>query len=137
MKNKLQYQALFVAMFFLVFSLRTFAQEVKQYPTIGEVVRFDNRISELIDSDAEIELLASGFVWSEGPLWSYDGVISKVRFIPLYNHVVGNGHNATFTIARFVAVRIMYADLKSGNKRVVIQRIDDTSELAASIRLSH
>jgi len=69
MKNKLNNQALFLAMFFVAFSLRTFAQEAKNYPTIGEVVRFDNRIDDLIGSDARIELLASGFEWSEGPLW--------------------------------------------------------------------
>jgi len=69
MKNKLYYQALFLAMFFLVFSLRTFAQGAKEYSTIGEVVRFDNHLDDLIGSDARIELLASGFEWSEGPLW--------------------------------------------------------------------
>jgi len=58
---------------FLAFSLRTIAQESKNYPTIGEVVRFDNRINDLIGSDAGIELLASGFEWSEGPLWIQDG----------------------------------------------------------------
>jgi len=58
---------------FVAFSLRTFAQEAKGYPTIGEVVRFDDRINEFIGSDAKIELLASGFEWSEGPLWIQDG----------------------------------------------------------------
>jgi len=40
--------------------------------TIGKIVRFDDRADELIPSDAEIELLASGFEWSEGPLWVQD-----------------------------------------------------------------
>jgi len=72
MNNKLNYQALFLFIFFLGFSLKTFAQETRDYPTIGEVVRFDDRINEFIDSDAWIELLASGFDWSEGPLWIQD-----------------------------------------------------------------
>ena len=58
---------------FLAFSLITIAQESNNYPTIGEVVRFDNRINDLIEDDARIELLASGFEWSEGPLWIQDG----------------------------------------------------------------
>ncbi len=58
---------------FLAFSLITIAQESKNYPAIGEVVRFDNRINDLIGSDARIELLASGFEWAEGPLWIQDG----------------------------------------------------------------
>ena len=57
---------------FLAFSLITTAQETKKYSTIGEVVRFDNRINDLIGSEAKIELLASGFEWSEGPLWIQD-----------------------------------------------------------------
>jgi len=40
--------------------------------TIGKIVRFDDRADGLIPSDAEIELLASGFEWSEGPLWVQD-----------------------------------------------------------------
>jgi gluconolactonase len=38
-------------------------------PAIGKVVKFDNRFNDLIGPDARIELLASGFEWSEGPVW--------------------------------------------------------------------
>ena len=40
--------------------------------TIGKIVRFDDLADVLIDPDAKIELLASGFEWSEGPLWIED-----------------------------------------------------------------
>ncbi|MGV3720998.1 MAG: SMP-30/gluconolactonase/LRE family protein [Actinomycetota bacterium] len=43
------------------------------YPTIGEVVREDPAFDELVPRDAQIEVLASGFEWSEGPLWISDG----------------------------------------------------------------
>ncbi|GAB3499063.1 SMP-30/gluconolactonase/LRE family protein [Spirosoma knui] len=43
------------------------------YPTIGQVVRLDPRLDQLIPKDAKIEVLASGFVWSEGPIWVKDG----------------------------------------------------------------
>lgn len=39
------------------------------YPTIGQVVRTDTRLDKLIPKDAVIEVLASGFIWTEGPVW--------------------------------------------------------------------
>ncbi|MHC4532533.1 MAG: SMP-30/gluconolactonase/LRE family protein [Planctomycetota bacterium] len=73
MKKILNYRVVSLAIIiFLTFSLITIAKESKNYPAIGEVVRFDNRINDLIGSDARIELLASGFEWSEGPLWIQD-----------------------------------------------------------------
>lgn len=41
----------------------------RTFPTIGEVVRLDPELDQLIAPDAKIELLASGFTWSEGPVW--------------------------------------------------------------------
>jgi gluconolactonase len=43
------------------------------YPAIGKIVRNNPRLDELLDKDAKIEVLASGFVWSEGPVWVKDG----------------------------------------------------------------
>jgi len=43
------------------------------YPTIGQIVREDPRLDQLIARDARIEVLASGFEWSEGPVWIKDG----------------------------------------------------------------
>jgi gluconolactonase len=42
-------------------------------PTIGEIVRLDDRINELVGLDAKIEVLGSGFEWAEGPVWVRDG----------------------------------------------------------------
>jgi gluconolactonase len=42
-------------------------------PNIGEVVRLDDRLNELIALDAKIEVLGSGFEWAEGPIWVRDG----------------------------------------------------------------
>ena len=39
------------------------------YPTTGTVERLHDEINRLIPPDAEIEILAEGFTWSEGPLW--------------------------------------------------------------------
>ncbi|HEY2934612.1 MAG TPA: SMP-30/gluconolactonase/LRE family protein [Acidobacteriota bacterium] len=43
------------------------------FPTLGKLVQEDPRFYELIASEAKIEVLASGFEWSEGPVWIKDG----------------------------------------------------------------
>ena len=45
------------------------AQNSVNFPTIGEVVRQDAAIDSLIPKDAKIQVLSSGFEWSEGPVW--------------------------------------------------------------------
>jgi len=54
-----------------LFSVGALAQS--HFPTIGQVVRNDARFDKLIPKDAKIEVLASGFVWSEGPVWVKSG----------------------------------------------------------------
>jgi gluconolactonase len=39
------------------------------YPTIGKIVRLDPRLDNLLSADTKIEVLATGFIWSEGPAW--------------------------------------------------------------------
>lgn len=39
------------------------------YPTTGSIERLDSAINNLLAEEAEIEVLAAGFNWSEGPLW--------------------------------------------------------------------
>ena len=38
-------------------------------PTVGSIERLDPRFDALVPADAVIEVLASGFAWSEGPVW--------------------------------------------------------------------
>ncbi|HVF26645.1 MAG TPA: SMP-30/gluconolactonase/LRE family protein [Pyrinomonadaceae bacterium] len=39
------------------------------FPTIGTIIRHDSRFDKLIAAGTQIEVLASGFVWAEGPVW--------------------------------------------------------------------
>ncbi|MFN4145614.1 MAG: SMP-30/gluconolactonase/LRE family protein [Runella sp.] len=41
----------------------------KTYPTVGQILKYDAKLDELIDPSAKIEVLASGFTWAEGPAW--------------------------------------------------------------------
>jgi gluconolactonase len=46
--------------------------EIK-YERTGKVTILDPSISNIIDSSAVVEILATGFKWSEGPLWIREG----------------------------------------------------------------
>jgi gluconolactonase len=49
------------------------AQDSINFPSIGEVLRFDKQMDSLVASDAKIEVISSGFTWSEGPVWVKEG----------------------------------------------------------------
>jgi gluconolactonase len=59
---------------FLVSSLATFAAD--PVPAFhGSIERLDPALDALIAPDAKIEVLASGFNWSEGPVWRDGGIV--------------------------------------------------------------
>ncbi len=62
------YRSLFLSL--LLMAAHTHAQN---YPNIGKVIKLDPRLDALLATDAKIEVLATGFVWSEGPAWVKDG----------------------------------------------------------------
>jgi gluconolactonase len=64
------------------FSLSLAAQDTRNFPTLGKVVRLDPRIDKLIPVDAKIEVLSSGFDWSEGPVWLKNGGFLLFSDIP-------------------------------------------------------
>ncbi len=45
------------------------AQDSTNFPTIGEVIRLDPRMDNLVPKEEKIEVLTSGFIWAEGPVW--------------------------------------------------------------------
>jgi gluconolactonase len=48
-------------------------KERHEYPTFGAIERLDPALDALLGPDAKIEKLASGFDWSEGPVWVSNG----------------------------------------------------------------
>lgn len=68
-----QYSTLLILIVLLVATVQSQGQQKMNYPTIGQIVREDPRLDQLIARDARIEVLASGFEWSEGPVWIKDG----------------------------------------------------------------
>jgi len=52
------------------------------YPTIGKVVRIDPSLDKLIAPDAKIEVISSGYMWSEGPVWVKNGAFLLFSDVP-------------------------------------------------------
>ncbi len=46
--------------------------DTTNFPTLGKIHRLDGRLDALLDGDARIEVIASGFDWCEGPVWMPD-----------------------------------------------------------------
>ena len=59
----------FVLMAVFASTATGFAQDTRNFPVLGEVITHDPALSKLIDPQAKIEVIASGFDWVEGPLW--------------------------------------------------------------------
>jgi gluconolactonase len=49
------------------------AQPAPQYRSLGKIERLDPQVDALVPPDARMEVLASGFTWSEGPVWVKEG----------------------------------------------------------------
>jgi gluconolactonase len=47
--------------------------DTKNFPTLGRIIREDPRLDHLLAADARLEVVASGFDWTEGPAWDKQG----------------------------------------------------------------
>ena len=72
MQNQSDNRIQIISIFFCLFFLNVQMAAAAEYPVLGKVVRFDKQLDNLIPADAEIEVIASGFDWTEGPLWLPD-----------------------------------------------------------------
>ena len=43
------------------------------FPTIGKIHRLDPGLDHLLDTTSKIEILGTGYTWSEGPVWVKKG----------------------------------------------------------------
>ena len=73
-----------IKLFLIAFSLMACSmQENKETKrTIGGIERLDAEINQIIAENAEIEVIAEGFDWSEGPLWISHGNFLVFSDIP-------------------------------------------------------
>jgi len=67
---------------------------VQDYPSVGKVLRFDPALDRLIAPGARIEQLATGYTWSEGPVWISEGGFLLFSDVPenrIYRWSEGEG----------------------------------------------
>lgn len=63
-----------------------FPYQNNQVRYIGSIERLSPEINKLIKSDAKIEILAEGFEWSEGPIWSTK--LNSLLFSDVPNNII-------------------------------------------------
>jgi gluconolactonase len=80
--RRLTFSAVAVTSLFACAALAADPPTKKSYPVLGRIERNDSRFDKLIPPDAKIEVLASGFDWSEGPVWVKDGEFLLFSDIP-------------------------------------------------------
>jgi gluconolactonase len=80
----------------------TYSISAQNYKTIGTIDRLDPAINKIIPQDSQIELLADGFIWSEGPVWK-DGslLFNDIPSNTLYKWDDKNGLNIYLRPAGF------------------------------------
>ena len=61
-----------VSILFLTAVSPSSAQDKAADKTLGTIERYDSAFDKLIPQDAELEILAAGFTWCEGPVWMTD-----------------------------------------------------------------
>jgi len=65
-------KTVFASLALVCASAPLFAQNTTNFPHLGEIVRLDPRFDQLVPKDAVLEVLGSGFEWTEGPVWVPD-----------------------------------------------------------------
>ena len=68
--------------FLIVFSFISFGQN----NFIGSVERLSLEIDKFIEKDSKIEIIAKGFDWSEGPVWS--NKLNALLFSDVPNNII-------------------------------------------------
>jgi gluconolactonase len=51
-------------------TLEALTIDTQSYPVTGSIERFDARLDSLLDPAYPLEVIATGFEWTEGPVWS-------------------------------------------------------------------
>ena len=69
------FYALSLALFLAGCSIAPAPAPVRETPSIGKIIRLDLAFDALVPKDANIEKVATGFIFTEGPVWRPEGVL--------------------------------------------------------------
>lgn len=108
-------------------------RQIDQGPTPTEIAYHGELVNGSIISgktgmNATVRTAFNGG-WESSDLRYYAGIIGHPRFLPVYDHVTGNGTNSQFRIIKFVAVRVVDVNLNGKNKWITLQPIKSKSNL--------
>ena len=73
--------------YFLATASLATASAQSAYPTLGKIIQYDKALNQLIAPDAKIEVLSTGYQWTEGPVWVKNGaylLFSDVKANTIY-----------------------------------------------------
>jgi gluconolactonase len=82
MKSQTMNSWISVGLIVLCGASASLAQNTTNFPALGKIVRLDARLDDLLENDAELKVLGSGFDWAEGPVWVKDGSYLLFSDIP-------------------------------------------------------
>tara|TARA_Y100000588_G_scaffold126428_1_gene138505 strand:+ start:120 stop:1136 length:1017 start_codon:yes stop_codon:yes gene_type:complete len=96
-----------VLLSFILIAGQLAAQDSVNYPTIGTIEQHHPSMAELLDADTPIQVITSGFTWSEGPAWNKEGQFLAFSEIPsntVMKWVEGKGVSKWFSPSGYTGV---------------------------------
>ncbi|HKG67802.1 MAG TPA: SMP-30/gluconolactonase/LRE family protein, partial [Segetibacter sp.] len=95
-----------------------------QQRTVGQIVSLDPGFDLLVDKNAKIEVLADGFMWSEGPVWVKDGnylLFSDVKRNTIFKWKDGEGLSVFLKPSGYTGLN-RYSDEPGSNGLIINNR---------------
>ena len=83
------------------------AQDSTNFPTLGQIKQHHPDLAKLIDVNTPIQVVTSGFTWSEGPAWNKEGkflVFSEIPSNTVMKWVEGEGVSKWFSPSGYTGI---------------------------------
>lgn len=91
----------------LCFSIILHGQDSTNFPTLGHIKQHHSDLTKLIDPATPIQVVTSGFVWTEGPAWNKEGqflVFSEIPSNTVMKWVEGKGVSQWFSPSGYTGI---------------------------------
>lgn len=83
------------------------AQDSVNFPTLGEIKQHHPSLAKVLDKNTPVQVITSGFTWSEGPAWNKEGqflVFSEIPSNSVMKWVEGEGVSKWFSPSGYTGV---------------------------------
>lgn len=95
-----------------------------QMKSIGQIVQFDSKLEQILSKDSKIEVIAEGFIWSEGPVWVKNAdylLFSDVPANIIYRWKEGEGVSEFLKPSGYTGL-LPYSDEPGSNGLIINQK---------------